>query len=331
MSLKNLTETNLNEVNFVEEYSDFVSFDEVNKVLKLRNLNLRSTDRNGQLLSRVMSKFSPNVEADSIVLQNVTFEAGNLNLGIANKVTINACSVLGNQSFGGYPNELEIIDCNTPEFNFDLNARSLFVSNTSIGIITINSYEGGGPRVKTINIQGKSKIAQIKGLHWLLEADASTVVIFSQESRIVKDAEASYRIMRLISNKFGDVVQSHIFHTNSVELYEPHADRDTKALLFFEKWTNNYGRSIFRPIIWMVGINIIFIFSLLFYSEILCIKNIPDLLGSVLNISPLSSLVSEASPKISWEFSFDSIRRVLLTILTYQVVVAARRFSFVKK
>lgn len=331
MELKNLTETNLTADDFIDEYSDYISFDEVNKVLEIKNLNLRSTDRNGQLLSQVRDKLSPETQPDSIVLQNVTFEAGKLNLGIANKVTIDACSVSGSHSFGTHPKELEVINCNTPEFNFDIDTRSVYISNSTIGVIAINSYQQGGPRVHAINIQGKSIIEQIKGLYWLLESDSNTIVIFSQESNILKDAETSYRIMRHISNKFGDVVQSHIFHTKSVELYVPHADKDTKTLLFFEKWTNNYGRSIFRPILWMVGINAVSLFVLLSFSDTFCVKNLPDLLGSVFNISPLSSLIPDDLIKTNWEFSLDSIRRVFLAILTYQIIVAARRFSFVKK
>lgn len=329
--LKNLTETNLIENNFAEEYSGFISFDKVNKVLELKNLTLKSTDQSGQLLSRVISQLSLNVEVETIILQSVEFEAGNLNLDISNKLIVKACSVTGTQRFGRYPNEIEIIECNTPEFNFELDARSLIISGSTVGTITINSYKEGGPRVKTINVQGKSTIEQIKGLHFLLENESSTVVIFSQDSKVLTDAEAGYRIMRLISNKFGDVVQSHIFHTNSVELYAAHADKETKTLLFFEKWTNNYGRSIFRPIIWMVGINTAFMFFLLSFSDILCIKNFPDLFVSIFNISPLSSLVPEDLSKTSWEFSLDSMRRVFLAILTYQIAVAARRFSFVKK
>ena len=333
MSSISLTEENLNEGSLIDKFSEFISFDEVNKVLEIKNLTLRSLDTNGRLLYRIINQISHNVEVDTVVLQNVKFQAGNLYLDIANKLILKACIISGpdSQEFGMNLRELEIIDCNVPEFNFDLDASSLLISGSSLGTINIISYVENGPRVKVINIQGRSTIRKITGLHFLLSNEANTVVIFSQDSQIVKDAEASYRIMRLISNKFGDVVQSHIFHTHSVELYATHADNDTKVLLFFEKWTNNFGRSIFRPLIWMLTINYLFLISLLAFSDVLFIKDAIDFLGSMFNISPLSSLVPEEISRTSWEFSFDSIRRVLLAILTYQVIVSARRFSYVKK
>jgi hypothetical protein len=331
MNLKKITETDLTGNNFLENYSDFINFDEITKTLELENLDIHSNDRNGQLLSRIWSAFSPNTEIEIIILKNVKFSAGNLNLNIGKRLIIDSCETIGHKNFSLYPEEIEIINCNIYEFSFDLNARSLIITNSNVGKINIYPYANDGPRIKSINIQGQSRIKQITGLHWLLENNSSTVIIFSQDSKILNSAEESYRIMRLISNKFGDVVQSHIFHTNSLELYTAHSDSDTKTLLFFERWTNNFGRSIFLPVFWMLVINLLSISILIGFSDKFHVNGIWNLIGSIVNISPLSSYVSEVFENTSWEFSLDSIRRIFLAILTYQVIVSARRFSFVKK
>ncbi len=332
MTLKTLTENDLRESDFVNTFADFIVFDKDSCTLIIKKLKLHSSDSNKMLLTQVKSKFVPNnLEVKILHLSEVEFEADNVTFLSADKLVLSSCSITKEATFAGYPREVEIINCDIPKFNFYLGIPSLKVIDSNIGVISIGFGASGESNVKTINIQGKSSIYKITGLHTLLRNETGTVVIFSQESKIVADAEESYRIMRLISNKFGDAVQSHIFHTKAVELYSRYADDDTKTLLFFEKWTNDFGRSIFLPIFWMIIFNFLSILILVYFSNNFCVDGFWDLFGSILNIGPWSSFIPEDVNRISWEFSLDSIRRVLLAILTYQVIISARRFSFSRK
>lgn len=336
IELKNLSETNLRSDEFTVEYSNYISYDSETQILKLMNLKLNSQDRNRQLLQQVLNKFSPNNhDLRTVLFDHVEFEAGNLNIG-AQKIRFENCTISGDGGSYWHTSEVEFVDCDIPNYNFDLEMERLLIERSNLGTLSIYSYSNdnearGDVRIKSINVKGGSTIQKMDGLHKLLENESGTVVVFSQDSKILNNADESYRIMRLISNKFGDVVQSQTFHINTVELHSKHANKETKFLLFLEKWTNDFGRSIFLPLLWMVVTNFVSVVILMTFSGQFLIENFWDFIGTVLNVSPLSSFVPDDVGNTTWEFSLDSVRRIFLAVLTYQIIVSARRFSFTKR
>ena len=188
-----------------------------------------------------------------------------------------------------------------------------------------------------------STIERIIRSELLLEK--GTVVFFDAKSNIRSYPEVAYRELRQCAVRHNDTIQSLIFYKKLLELRLDEIRQenwtenwDDKILLRLEQLSNNFGTSVIQPILLMLILNLIF-------AIILYLQHVPEslahfledvslnfrILSVVLNVNPLASFTEISGFEDDWLVHLDYIRRILLAVLIYQTIVAARRFAFVRK
>lgn len=155
------------------------------------------------------------------------------------------------------------------------------------------------------------------------------LVFLDQRRELFRQLKVSYR-------NVGDHIFERIFHgfeMNTHLLHGPWKENpSTKLIIWFSWFTSNYGQSLWRPIRFMLIINV-FAFGVLVYN------------GYITNLTPRFSFTSEAlgttfaefvkwnnpfrrveDQATGWGYLLDIVMRIVSSYMIYNIIRATRRF-----
>ncbi len=164
------------------------------------------------------------------------------------------------------------------------------------------------------------------GLNWPLDFETGKTDTDHKKKRDV------YRILKNVAMENNDAPQALRFYAKEMETYsktlsitkENALDR---FILGFNRRTNYYGLSWFRPIIWIVGSGVIFYISLLL-SLNMSVFDCGNWKEFPIFLNPTHK--TEFIDRANWHFlanSIDLLFRLIETTLIYQTIVAFRKFT----
>jgi len=243
----------------------------------------------------------------------------NCDLGVLD-LTIENCS------------EFVASDCVEEVSQIDINntCHTLSIENSVIGECrlpySLESLHVVGSKIHKLNIDS----ALFKNPMSSLQFDDSEIVGSDNEKKF-----QTYKKLRILAkqSKLKDKIQEHVLYTKELDSYVSSNNKklsDDYILFMLNDLVNKHGRSFVRPVILMLLIN--FVFMLLFnfsVAELDILDNCEVIRKSLWMLFDLSPLSAYEYYKLSDEMtSLDSLRRILLAILTYSTISATLRFKF---
>lgn len=334
MNLKLINEHTFSQSDYHELVQNLIRYDFSENTLYIDGLHLIET-RQDNLIDRILSKINDyrstieRVHISNSLLENVQFYHGK-------ELVLDECEVLNVVRVGSTVTSVSVY-----RTKFSMSAllvvgsavQNLSVKSSYLSIKIDGSYNNSSGiyknSLKSLKVTSSSVIYKIMGLYHLKNSQ-NCIVTFSQDSKIIEDAEHNYKMLRFLSDSINDTTQSHVLYAKMLDIFALKSDKDNSLLLWFEKLTNNYGQSFVLPILWMFVVNSVFLVLFMAGGEIQ-LKTFFDYVASVLNVNPLNEFINTKNvSKVDWALALDSVRRLLLAALAYQTVTAARRFSFKK-
>lgn len=200
--------------------------------------------------------------------------------------------------------------------------------------------------ISFLNISEKLKVLDIKesnlgsiNVDELIVSNSLSVFSFDENSTISNSysAEEMYRKLQILIKKeiLKNPIQSHILFTKELREYsKSYKSADDFLLYWINNLVNKHGRSIIRPVVWILLTNTL-IFGYLNLSNLPHAQYNKQTLTPVaretiimaLNVSPLHEFESLSNTK---QKTADGLRRVLLTFFYYSLISAGLRFRFKK-
>ncbi|HEX2629848.1 MAG TPA: pentapeptide repeat-containing protein [Chitinophagaceae bacterium] len=142
--------------------------------------------------------------------------------------------------------------------------------------------------------------------------------------RIVRE---NYRQLKLASSKQGDVTQEQYFHGLEMSAYEKclswKNDFWTKLIIRLSYLTSNYGQSILRPLIWLLGGHLVF-FLIGISTNGIEVNNFEQAFEKYfIYINPLHKLDDFLKGYLT---IVDLVMRIWSSYMLYNIIRASRRF-----
>ena len=150
-----------------------------------------------------------------------------------------------------------------------------------------------------------------------------------EETKIAKKQD-TYRTLKNVVQKNNDQPQALFFYTKEMKYHQKIVSGNKeyslsdKTTLLFNKWTNNFGLSFWKPILILL-----FVLTPLFYWALLC-----SLGMTIFNIAHWEFIAEFLNPthKFNWVQGFmpnfiDILFRVFEGLLIYQTIQAFRKYS----
>ncbi len=344
-----ITDETIAEGNFPVDFDidTHLEYDEEKKELIIKEVHFIHIEKN-DLTNKFCRIFKQSIcvtkNLNFVIFKNCIFDGDNHYIGtIHNFFNIKLEECYANFDLTIFADELYINNCKS-NLSVTINCNYLQIKDSKINVL--NTYGNTFDKTLIVTFEiNNSSIKKIKNIFQLFKNN--TVVLFDDKSHIETHQKFNYNILRKCAINNNDTVQSLIFYKKLLkirldELKQSHESMEDRILLSLQEISNNFGLSIFRPIALMILCN--FIFLTVFYISDTGVQETIRYLSSASNfsfsISALSALFN-INPLASFyeigQFSSDTvqhldyIRRTILAVLIYQTIVAARRFSFVKK
>lgn len=298
----------------------YLSYDSNSRVLEISGFHFDS-GQGDFYMTRFIEKHS----ADSyskIIFRNISFYgASSYSYAFGADLCLKNCTFEKTVKVRLQASRVEFIGCNLSSVeNLILDTKFIVVTDSTLPITRVDQ------NLRLLKTEGRVNFKQISGIEAFLSSDLAPVIYFSQFTEISIDKEVAFRILNNLALKNSDNTQAHLFHNKLLEV-SPLGWED-RWLRRFSGVTNDHGRSWVRPLLGMWIVNVLAI-GILNYHQFADLTVLDRAVLS-LNVNPLASFVNGEGLE-HWSTNVDVIRRIVLAALTYQLIVAARRFAFVKK
>lgn len=287
-----------------------------------------------QTFKLFIQKFANGVILEELILKNVELE--NITISVSKNLFIleSVCSGVVKIRFPTV--DTQILSSKFYTLSIGSGSESLYLNGTSVTNLKFETTQSEGTNKSELSMQEfevkDSYISNIFGLAHFLRDNISTVVVFHPDSSIGNRSKSAYRLLKRMTDRSGDTIQSHNFHSLMLENEKRELGRVNNLLLFFQKYSNDHGRDFLMPIVWIIIFNFIFL-MLLYVTSYQELPNNVEILSYILSFNPL---VAWDFPPMSFFYSeqiisgVDNLRRVIIAVFVYQTISAARRFSFKK-